>query len=322
MCDADSMISKGESTGAWPTALRFDELRTLGGLSVPRRALVATYAAHPEACLSVVGDRYRATTPEEWRSIVRAATAAGAKPTGAFALRDGSRVLATFEVGDSNGLRTNLVLADSFDGTMSLTGGFSSIRVVCANTLSTCMRTDGKGMAALRHTASLETKVNVLAESVSEAIKSGDAVRTAYHRAEAMKLSRPQAEAVFDRLFPSAPADADRAARTRADNARAEGMRAMARAENNAGGWLVDRTADGSARAVRGEGSSLDSMLFGARADRVEEIKNIVEVVMRDGTVEAVDASEALSMGCDAESVGRSMLSDILSRPVRAGKQI
>ena len=67
MPDQDAMIAHGERSGAWPTAVRFDDLLTAGGLKAPGRAVVATYASHPEACLSVVGDRYRATTADEWR---------------------------------------------------------------------------------------------------------------------------------------------------------------------------------------------------------------------------------------------------------------
>jgi hypothetical protein len=269
-----------------------------------------------------VGDRYRATTPDEWRTLVRAATAAGAQPTGSFALRDGSRALATFQVGTSNGLRTQLVIADAFDGSMRLSCGFSSIRVVCANTLSAAMRQDGAGMAQLRHTASLETKVNVLAESIAEAVKRGDEVRKAYHRAEQTQLSRLQACDVFDKLFPAAPEDADRAARTKADNVRADARRAMARAENNAGPtlatlwnaatWLVDRQADGKARPTRG-GDALDSLLFGSRGERVSEVQTVIEVILRDGTTQALPAGDAIAIGADPQAVGSKVIADMLS---------
>ena len=319
--DAD-MIAHGERSGAWPTAVRFDDVRTAGGLAAPGRAVVATYAAHPAACLAVVGDRYRATDPTEWRTLVRAAVAAGAKPTGSFALRDGSRVLATFEVGQSNGLRTQLIIADAFDGSMRLACGFSSVRVVCANTLSAAMSQDGEGMAQLRHTASLETKVNVLAESIAVAVKSGDRVRAAYQTAEKLSLNRKQAHDVFDRLFPEAPADASPTAKTKADNARADARRAMSNPVNNVGGtlatiwnaatYLVDRTADGEARPSRGGNDPLDSMLFGSRGDRVKEIQTIIDLVMADGTVQSVSPAQALDMGADARMVGRKIFNSLL----------
>ena len=293
MADDLAMVSHGEQSGAWPTAIRFENVRTSAGLLAPGNGVVASYATHPEACLAVVGDRYRATTPEEWRGLVKAAVAAGAKPTGCFSLREGSRVLATFEIGQSNGLKTQLVMADAFDGSMRLSAGFTSIRVVCANTLSAAMSADGKGMAQLRHTASLETKINVLRESVGQAIVKGDKVRDAYHAAESLKLTRDQAKNVFDLLFPEAKKDEGKAAITRADNLRSDAQRAMANPVNNAGGtlatiwnaatYLVDREVDGTARKTRGGASAIDSILFGSRGERVTEIQTMIENILREG---------------------------------------
>lgn len=301
MADAGAMIAAGELSGAWPTALRFADVHTVDGLKVPGRGIVASYAEHPEVCLSVVGDRYRATMPEEWRNLVRAAAAAGAEPTGAFSLRDGTRVLATFQVGTANGLRTQLLIADAFDGSMGLICGTTSIRVVCANTLSAALGRDGADMATLRHTASLETQINILAANIGEAIKSGEAVRARYARAEEQALSLEQARAVFDALFPDAPEDADKAWKTRAANVRRDAEMAGALSVNaagptlatlwNAATFLVDRNADGTARPTRG-GDALDSLLFGARAERIAQITTIVESALEGGAIEPKTSEE------------------------------
>jgi hypothetical protein len=329
MATAEDLIAHGEQSGAWPTALRFEELRTPGGLFVPGRAVVGSFAQHPEASLGIVGGTYNATTPEGWRSLMTAAVAAGAKPTGAFALRGGSRVIATFEVGQSNGLRTSLCIADAFDGSMKFLTGFSSIRWVCANTMSAGLRKDGRGFAGLTHNATLETKVNILAEAIGDAIKSGDKVRDAYHAAEKMKLTAKQADAVFDKLFPP-PADildtdkgATLAVKTRLQNVRAEARKAMARKENaagrslatlwNAATWLVDRTAEGTAKETRGESGALDSLLFGTRGNRVADIQTIVEVILRDGTVKSMPATDALEIGVDPKIIGRHVIEDMIA---------
>ena len=322
MADSGAMIAHGEASGAWPTAIAFEGIVTASGIVAPGKAIVASYANHPNAALSVVGDRYRSTTPEEWRSLVKAATAAGAQPTGAFALRDGSRVLATFEVGKANGLKTELVLVDSFDGSLKLTCGFSSIRVVCANTLSAAMSSDGAGMAKLRHTASLETKVNILAESIAKAVAGGDKVRDAYKAAEGAFLSKEQALDVFDKLFPQADKDATDTAKTRADNVRSDARRAMLNPVNNAGPtlatlwnaatFLVDRRADGTTRDTKG-GDMLDSLLFGARGNRINEVQTMIEVILRDGTVQSMPATEALAIGANPETVGKKVLEDMIA---------
>ena len=325
MCDAGAMIMHGEKSGAWPVSLDFAELRTASGLVAPGKGIVAKYASHPDACLSVVGDKYRATAPEEWRALVRAAVAAGAQPTGAFSLRDGTRVLATFEVGKANGLRTNLLLVDSFDGSMKLKGLFTAIRTTCANTLSArCLAWTARARLQLRHTASLETKVNVLTASIGAAITNGGKVRDAYHAAEAMTLTKVQALDVFDRLFPKASEEEGKAAQTRADNVRADARRAMWNQVNNVGPtlatiwnaatYLVDREADGTARKTRG-GDALDSLLFGSRGARVAEISELIDVVLRDGTVQSVPMSQAVDMGADPKVLGKNLLAEIMGCP-------
>lgn len=320
MLTADDIIAHGETSGAWPIALDIERLTTDGGLIAPVSAIVASYLQHSARVVGANGERYRATTPDEWRELVRAAVAAGAKPTGAFSLRDGSRVLATFEIGGGGGIVDHLVLADSYDGTLRLTAGTSSVRVVCANTLKAAMQSDGEGMARLRHTASLETKINVLADTIGESIASGRKVRDLYDRASRTVLRPEAARAAFDALFPAAPDDASQRAKTRAENERADARIAARRPENavssagnlaslwNAATWLVDREADGSTRECRGGADRLDSLLFGARSKRVAEIETVierlVEVVRPDGTVEAVAVAEAVAQGVAPDQAG------------------
>lgn len=324
--DAASAIAHGERTGAWPVALRTEALRTPCGLLAPCEALVADYAEHPARVVGCNGSRYRATATKEWRDLVTAAVAAGAKPTGTFSLADGSRVLATFEVGQSNGVRTQFLLADSFDGSMKLKAGFTTIRVVCANTLAAAFGKDGAGMASLLHTATLETKVNVLAESIGEAIKTGDRVRDLYKKTEETVLSRAQAEQVFDFLFPKADAGESKMTIARADGVRRDARHAAAKAVNhvdagrgtslatlwNAATYLVDRNVDGTSRTY-GESDNLKSLLFGTRGRRLEEIQRTIEVVMADGSIQHMSATEAVEAGCDAQSIGRVLLAEMMA---------
>lgn len=319
---ADDAIDAGEKSGAYPVSLNFDTLSTPSGLTAPVKALVASYRDGNASVVGAVGDNYRATSTGEWRDLIRAAVAAGAKPTGAFSLRDGARVLATFDVG-GNGIRTQLVIADSFDRSMRLTCGTTAIRVVCANTLSAAMRSDGEGMARLTHTNSLETKVNVLREAIGETIKTGEKVRDLYHRTETARLNRSMADALFDQLFPVAPEDAGKAAVTKAENLRAEARAAAMLPINNAGPsvatlwnaatYIVDRNANGSARKTRGDSAMLDSMLFGARAKRIEEIQHTIEVVMASGEIERMTVTEARDVGIDARQIGRSIIAEMLA---------
>lgn len=295
--NADALILSGETSGAYPVKVGFETMQTESGLKVPAKAIRADYARHNARVLGVVGDRYQATTPEEWRELIRAACNAGAKPTGAFSLRDGSRVLATFEVGVSNGLRTNLVLADAFDGSLKLHGGSTDIRVVCANTLKAAL-SESDDWARLRHTSSLSGKVSLLKDSIEQAILSGQAVRKSFEDASKIKLNREQAEVIFDALFPPAAEGSKPAGISRADNERKEAMNAMANPVNNVGNtlatlwnaatFLVDRKSNGEMRPCRGGADMLDSLLFGSRGKRLAEIGEIVGMSMTELGIDPV----------------------------------
>jgi len=326
MPTAVDMILAGERSGAWPVGVEFQPLFTPGGLKASARAVVGSYAQHDPRVLGCVGDRYRATTPDEWRDVVTAAVAAGAKPTGAFSLRDGSRVLATFELEGSNGIKNQLLLVDTFDGSMKFTLGTTSVRVVCANTLALAMGQDGGGMGQALHTASLEAKVNMLKEAMIEAIASGGKVKALFEAAENTVLSARAAKAVFNTLFPEAPEGASKAAKTKLDNARSAARIAGAMGINrvgsrpgnlatlwNAATYLVDRKEDGTARPTRGESDAIDSLLFGSRADRIQEIQKTIEIVMADGSIEKMQVTEALEHGVAADQLAKKIVSDFMN---------
>jgi hypothetical protein len=319
---AASLVDHGERSGAWPVLLGMSELTTGGGLVAPMRGVVAGYREHADRCVGVVGAKYHYTAPDAWRGLCEAACTAGAKPTGAFSLCDGAKMLATFEVGTSNGLRTQLLIADSYDGSVRLSAGFTTIRVVCANTLAAAFSADGKGMARLSHTASLSDRVAVLARAIDTAVKSGDRMRDVYRQASERRLTREAASSLFDALWPVADAKAAPAVKARAEGKRDDALRAMRRSENdegptlatlwNAATWLVDREADGSTR-THGDSDGLNAMLFGARGRRVDEIRRMVEVVLRDGTVQPMTVVEAQEHGVATESIVADVLADLMA---------
>jgi hypothetical protein len=340
MSTGDDMIEHAERVQAWPVDVTSEpvvaHLEDGTTVDAPRyNAIVGHYRSLEEKearqavrkVLGINGGRYRATLPEEWRELVHAATLAGAKPTGCFSLHGGSRVVATFEIDDCAGIKTHLVIADAFDGSMMLVCGFTSIRTVCANTLAAAMSTDGKAWAKIRHTSSLEDKVKALAVGISEAVKQGRKVVETFNKACDTRLDRDAAHKAFDLLFPEAAEDATPAAKTRADNARTEAKVAAGLDVNkvgnkpgnlgtlwNAATYLVDRKTDGSARKARGgsQDNMISSMLFGARAKRVEAIQKVIEVVMVDGTVEHMSATEAREHGVDDKAIGKAVLADML----------
>lgn len=321
--DAETLIRRGEETGAWPVALERVSIQTADGLPVPGKAVVGRYADCSRIAYGAVGDRYRALEPREWRATIEAAVKAGAKPAGAFSLRGGSRVLATFEIGEGEGIRHYLNLVDSFDGSLAHSAGGSSVRVVCANTLAQSLAADGHRAAKLRHTSTINDRAEVLREAIEQHVRGGEAVAELYRAARKAELTRSEAADVFALLFPEPSKDDKPTTATRRVNARRAAARAMQRAENqegrslatlwNAATWLVDRDETGRARPVKGGGDLLDSMLFGSRGDRVEEIRSIVQVVLRDGTVADMEAPAAAAAGVSPEQIGRQLLDSMLT---------
>ncbi len=94
------------------------------------------------------------------------------------------------------------------------------------------------------------------------------------------------------------------AERTKAENARQEALAAAMLPVNrigdgqnvatlwNAATYIVDRRTDGTARAPR-SGESLDSLLFGQRGKRIEEVQGIIEAAL--GKVQFTSASALIN---------------------------
>jgi len=101
--------------------------------------------------LSIVSDRFKVVQParvlEFFKSLIEKN---GFKMNTAGALRDGKRVWALAETGDEFSMQNDkvaayLLLATAFDGTFSTTAQFTSIRVVCNNTLGFALERGGEG---------------------------------------------------------------------------------------------------------------------------------------------------------------------------------
>lgn len=323
--DAASLIAHGTRSGAIPVSTSYEPLFTASGLKTRRTALIAHYLSHPDRVVGENGDRYHGLAFDGWCRLVEAACDAGARPSGVFSLDEGRRTVATFEVGPANGLRSYLLLADSYDGSSRLCVGFCTIRVVCANTLAIAMQ-GNRGLAGLAHTASLGEKIAALIEAIGEAVERGQSVREAYDRAKRTRLTKESVDRVLEALYPTPAPDASENMKSRAEKTRADVAQAARNAVNaeeggetnlatlwNAATFLVDRTAEGHARKVRGDGESLKSMLFGERGQTVTEVQATIEAIMADGTIERLTIPEAQEHGLDSESIGRALLQDMLA---------
>lgn len=298
--DATTLIRRGEETGAYPVDVQTRPIVTVDGLRVPGAAVVAQYLDGARVAHAAVGEGYVALRPDAWRETIQAAVRAGARPAGAFALRGGTRILATFEVDSAaNGIKSYLNLVDSLDGSLAHSCGGSSVRVVCANTLAISLGQDKGTDVRIRHTAGLHDRVEHMRRAMERYLIEGKSVAEMYALAEEDRLSRPDAEEIMAALFPE-PTEEERKQNPRQalnrDKAREAIVIAMRRPENFAGPtlatvwngatWLVDRAEDGTARRTRG-GDPLDSLLFGSRGTRVTEIRRVIEARLAPSQIAA-----------------------------------
>lgn len=325
MNTAEDLIKAGEETKAYPLAVQLEKMKTVTGLTVPGSAVVATYEGDTRIAHSAVGGKYKPLNPKEWRATIECAVKAGAKPAGAFALRGGTRVLATFEIPGGNGgtgIRNYLNLVDSLDGSLRFGAGGTSVRTVCANTLSASFSADGAGYAMVKHTASINDRSALIRDAIEAHVKQGDEIAKLYREAKKTCLSRDEALQIVNALFPAPENGDSQKLASRKKNVRAEAAKSMNRPENfdgsnlatvwNAATWLIDRDSDGNAKAARGDADKLDSLLFGARNKRVQEIRNVIQVVLRDGSIVDMDAFEAHKKGVDVTQNGGKSLLDMM----------
>lgn len=126
---------------------KIDELRILGKPDLPKftptKGKVSLHRSDTNSQLSIVSDRYKIVQPKEIMEFFRDLIAdQGFKMHTAGVLSDGNRVWALAETGNEFSVKGQdrlggyLLLATSYDGKFSTTAQFTSIRVVCNNTLS------------------------------------------------------------------------------------------------------------------------------------------------------------------------------------------
>ena len=147
-----------------------------------RRALVRSDNQKP---LSIVGERYKVVQPREvlefFRSLI---VSQGFEMETAGALADGKRVWALARTGKDfklpgveDRMLAYLLLATSYDKTFATTAQFTSVRVVCQNTLGFSLAqgegSDGKQVFRVSHSASFDAdeaqgNLGLLGESWSQ----------------------------------------------------------------------------------------------------------------------------------------------------------
>jgi len=286
-----------------------------------KKAVVATYQDGRRRAFGPNSAKYRPSTVGEWNALHEAAVELGARPTFAHSWSD--KILAVYEVGEEqSGIRSRLVLANSFGGTTPLCAGFWGFQPRCANTIGVSLKTSQ--MASIRHTKSMESKLVALQQAIAESIAEGKRIAAQYDSSCKSVIGPDEAQTILQRLF-QYKKGGDTKSRKRTENLREAAIAASQMEENsegqtlaslwNAATWLVGNKADGSKR-TKGSAEPLDSLLFGTNSRRVNEIRQEVwkiQVEMADGSTEEMEALQAIELGVDAKTVARTMIEELVN---------
>ncbi len=296
--NATTMLTRARDLDAWPTSVHMEDARTTTGLAMPVKGIVVGYQSGRRIVHGVGSDQYTPLDLAVWDRTIGTAFEAGLEGRGAFALKNGTKVLATFgtstlEMG-RRALKSYLCLIDDLSGSGAFQIIDSHVDVVCSNTLAMAVAEDGKRSLRAVHRSSINQRAEQMREAIRLCGETGESLRDAYLKARDLTItSSAQAQALLDAFVPM-PTDATRRQTNTVKAKRADLIVAAKTDVNkdgsnvatmwNAATFLVDRDARGNPRKVRGESQDrLTPLFFGSRGDEVRRVKRIVDTLIASG---------------------------------------
>ena len=167
------------------------------------------YRSDTNAALGVVTDRYKVHQPAEvldfFNTLVQSA---GFTLEVAGAIKGGKRIWALANVNreavvlQDDAVRGYLLLSTSFDGLTATVGQFTSIRVVCNNTLSAADRENALSKVNLTHGAKFDA--SIMRDKLGLIVGGFDGLMDNYRRLARQGVSSEYAKQFTNELFPAA----------------------------------------------------------------------------------------------------------------------
>lgn len=180
----------------------------LTGIQSPvpdRFAAVRSTDAKP---LGIVGGDYNVVNNVEAFSFFDNVVDSGeAKYVTAGALQGGSKVFMTakvgdtFTVGDGDEIENYLAISTSHDGTKAFTAFTTTIRIVCANTLTLGLA-QAQNKWSLTHRQSLDGKVEEARNALKISFKYQDAFEAEVERLLAVEVNKDQFKTIIESILP------------------------------------------------------------------------------------------------------------------------
>ncbi|SPS02229.1 DUF932 domain-containing protein [Cupriavidus taiwanensis] len=231
--------------------------------------------------LSTVSKRYQVVQPAEILEFYRDLTEVGGyQLETAGVLKEGRKLWALARTGQSTSIagvdevRGYLLLATACDGALATTAQFTSVRVVCNNTLQIALGRN-RGAVKVPHRSQFDPRA--VKEELGIAISSWDGFMVRMHELAARKVSQAESERFFQRLFTYSWATPESEGPTKVNE---RGLKAVLNLFDGNGRGATLESAAGTAwglvnsvteyvdhrQRARNPGNRLDSAWFGAGA--------------------------------------------------------
>ncbi|HAV5345713.1 TPA: DUF932 domain-containing protein [Acinetobacter baumannii] len=166
------------------------------------------YRSDTHEPLSVVSQRYQEVQPKEILEFYRELTEqSGFELETAGVLKGGRKFWALARTGQSGALKGKdvshgyILLATACDGTLATTAQFTSIRVVCNNTLSIAIRGQNSSAGVVKVPHSTKFDADKIKQQLGISIKTWDEHMYEMKQLTQRKVTQQEAAAYFDAVF-------------------------------------------------------------------------------------------------------------------------
>lgn len=166
------------------------------------------YRSDTHAPLSVVSQRYQEVQPKEILEFYRDLTEqSGFELETAGVLKGGKKFWALARTGQSTALKSKdvsngyILLATACDGTLATTAQFTSIRVVCNNTLAIALRGQSNSAGVVKVPHSTKFDAEKVKQQLGISVRAWDEHIYEMKQLTQRKVSQQEAKAYFDAVF-------------------------------------------------------------------------------------------------------------------------
>ncbi|QIC79931.1 DUF932 domain-containing protein [Acinetobacter indicus] len=166
------------------------------------------YRSDTHAPLSVVSQRYQEVQPNEILEFYRDLTEqSGFELETAGVLKGGKKFWALARTGQSTALKGKdvsngyILLATACDGTLATTAQFTSIRVVCNNTLAIALRGQSSSAGVVKVPHSTKFDAEKVKQQLGISVRAWDEHMYEMKQLTQRKVSQQEAKAYFDAVF-------------------------------------------------------------------------------------------------------------------------